>query len=103
MERAKYFLNFKKYAIEIKNILKNYLSEFEVYVFGSVVRGDYSPGLSDIDIAVVSDEFKNRQKKLEVYDILFEKFFHTPFEFHLLTKDRWKFYLRFIKNDYIKI
>lgn len=103
MERSKYFLNFKKYAKEIKNILKNYLSEFEVYVFGSVIRGDYSPGLSDIDIAIVSDEFKDRRKKLEVYDILFERFFDTPFEFHLLTKDRWKFYLRFIKNDYIKI
>ncbi len=74
MERSEYFLNFKKYAKEIKNILKNYLSEFEVYVFGSVIR--------------VSDEFKNRQKKLKVYDILFERFFDTPFEFHLLTKDR---------------
>ncbi|ADC66535.1 DNA polymerase beta domain protein region [Ferroglobus placidus DSM 10642] len=103
MERAEYFLNFKKYAEEIKRILKEHLSEFEVYVFGSVVRGDYSIGLSDIDIAVVSDELKDREKKLEIYDLLLEKFFETPFEFHLLTKEKWKFYLRFIKNDYVKI
>lgn len=52
------------------------------------MRGDYSPGLGDIDLAVVSDDFKVREKKLEVYDVLFERFFDTPFEFHLLTKDR---------------
>ncbi|RLI86980.1 MAG: nucleotidyltransferase domain-containing protein [Archaeoglobales archaeon] len=103
MERSEYFVNFKKYAMEIKRILRSYLSDFEVYVFGSVVKGNYSPGLSDIDLAIVSDEFKIREKKLKVYDILFEKFFDTPFEFHLLTKNRWNFYLRFIKNDYLKI
>ncbi len=103
MERAEYFLNFKKYAKEIKKVLEEHLSEFEVYIFGSVVRGEYSIGLSDIDVAVVSDELKDRKKKLEVYDLLFEKFFDSPFEFHLLTKDKWKFYLRFIKNDYMKI
>ena len=103
MERAEYFMNFKKYATDIKSILREYLSDFEVYVFGSVVRGDYSSGLSDIDLAVVSDDFKVREKKLEVYDVLFERFFDTPFEFHLLTKDRWNFYLRFIKKDYLKI
>jgi len=103
MERVEYFMNFKKYATDIKSILREYLSDFEVYVFGSVVRGDYSPGLSDIDLAVVSDDFKVREKKLEVYDVLFERFFDTPFEFHLLTKDGWNFYLRFIKKDYLKI
>ncbi len=34
---------------------------------------------------------------------LFEKFFDTPFEFHLLTMRRWKFYLNFIGNEYVRI
>ena len=96
-------MNFKRHAERIKSVLKEYLSDFEVYVFGSVVRGDYSPGLSDIDLAVVSDDFKVREKRLEVYDVLFEKFFDTPFEFHLLTRDGWDFCLRFIKKDYLKV
>ena len=45
------------------------LGDYRVYVFGSVVRGDYSPGLSDTDVAIVSDEFENGEKKLEVYAV----------------------------------
>ncbi len=103
MERVKYFQNFVDYAREIKMALAGILGDYRVYVFGSVVRNDYSPGLSDIDIAIVSDEFENRKKKLEVYDLLFERFFDTPFEFHLLTRKRWKFYLNFIGNEYVEI
>ncbi len=50
------------------------LGDYRVYVFGSVVRNDHSPGLSDMDIAIVSDELENGKKKLEVYDLLFERF-----------------------------
>lgn len=63
-----------------------------MYISGTIIRGNYSPGLSDIDVAIVSDEFEDREKKLAVYDMLFEKYFHTPFEFHILTKRQWKFY-----------
>lgn len=102
MERVNCFQKFKECAEEIKKVLSNHLSNFEIYVFGSVVRGDYSIGLSDIDVAIISDEFVNREKRLEVYDILFEKFFESPFEFHLLTEERWKFYLKFI-DRFIKV
>ncbi len=102
MEREKYFLNAEKYAKEIKELVNKYVNA-KVFLFGSVVRKDYSSGLSDIDIAIVSNEFKDRNKKLMIYDLLFEKYFYSPFEFHLLTFDQWNFYLRFIKNDYIEI
>ena len=46
-ENGRIFHKFQKYAVNIKSILREYLSDFEVYVFGSVVRGDYSPGLSE--------------------------------------------------------
>jgi predicted nucleotidyltransferase len=103
MERQKYFLDFLRYAEDVKRILTNCLSDFEVYVFGSVVRKDYSPGLSDIDIAIVSDEFESREKRMQIHDLLFQKFFDTPLEFHLLTRKRWEFYLRFVGEDYLKI
>lgn len=62
-----------EYAREIKRVLAGMLGDYRIYVFGSVVRGD-SPGLSDMDIAIVSDELENGKKKLEVYDLLFERF-----------------------------
>jgi len=74
-----------------------------VFVFGSVVRGDYCIGLSDIDVAIVSEDFKNREKKLRIYNVLYEKYFDSPIEFHLLTPQQWEFFLRFIGDEYIEI
>jgi len=103
VERIRVFENYLDYAKKIKKLLEKNLSSFELFVFGSVVKGNFSVGLSDIDIAVVSDEFKDRNKKLEIYDLLFSEFFSYPFEFHLLTKDKWNFYKRFVKEDLVKI
>ena len=102
MERVEYFKNFKKVAKDVKNIVRKH-AKAEVFVFGSVIKGDYSIGLSDIDIAIVSEEFKDRRKKLKVYDILFSRYFDSPIEFHLLTRDQWKFFLKFVKKDFMKI
>jgi len=102
MERVEYFRNYRKFALEIKELVLKHVSA-KIYVFGSVVRGDYSVGLSDIDIAIVSDEFKDRHKRLMIYDLLFSKYFDTPFEFHLVTSDRWRRMLKFIGSDYIEI
>jgi hypothetical protein len=38
-----------------------------------VIRNDYSPGLSNIDIAL-SQMSSKEEKKLETYDLLFERF-----------------------------
>ncbi len=51
----------------------------------------------------MSDEFEDRKKKLEVYDMLFERYFHTPFEFHVLTGKQWRFYRRFIGDDLLRV
>ena len=101
MERVEYFKNYSKYVKEMKKLLSEHLKEFQLYVFGSILN-DYSVGLSDIDIAIVSDEFKSREKKLRAYDVLFEKYFYSPFEFHLLTKKEWEFFLRFVGKKFIK-
>jgi len=102
MERLKYFKNFKEVGKEIKEMVLKHVNA-EIFIFGSVIKGDYSIGLSDIDVAIVSDEFQERKKKLKVYDMLFSKYFNSPIEFHLLTKKQWDFFLKFINNDFIKI
>jgi len=87
----------------MKVLMSKYPGEFELYVFGSAVKGDYFTGLSDIDVAIVSDEFESRENKLRVYDVLFDKYLNSPFEFHLLTMKEWKFFLRFIKEGFVKV
>ncbi len=103
MERVEYFKNYRKYLQEIAEIISAHLRDFEIFVFGSLIRGDYSIGLSDIDVAIVSNEFENREKRLMVYDLLFNRYFDSPFEFHLLTKERWEKFLRFVGKDFEKI
>jgi len=103
VERMIYFKNPDKFAREMKETISKLISHFEIYIFGSVIRGDYSPGLSDIDVAIVSNEFENREKKLQIYDLLFDRYFNSPFEFHLLTEKQWKFYRKFIGDDLKKI
>ena len=102
MERIVFFREYRRIGKEIKETVSMHVKA-RVYIFGSAVRGDYSVGLSDLDVAIVSDEFKNRDKRLKVYDILFSKYFKTPIEFHLLTNEQWKFYLRFIGKEYEEI
>lgn len=104
MEKKKryYFLKYREVAREVKDIVNKEVKA-RVFVFGSVVRGDYCVGLSDIDIAVVSSDFKDREKRMKVYSKLFEKYLDSPIEFHLLTPEQWEFYLRFIERDYFEV
>jgi|Deesub1362B_J571_1020462.scaffolds.fasta_scaffold00696_17 hypothetical protein len=95
MERIEYFENYLDFGKRIKKIVGE-LSNAKIFIFGSVIRGDFAPGLSDIDVAIVSDAFKNRNLRLTVLDRLLDEFFFSPFEFHVLTEKQWKFYTRFI-------
>jgi hypothetical protein len=64
MERLKYFENFREIGKEIKEIVNRHVKA-KVFIFGSAVRNEYSVGLSDIDVAIVSNEFKDREKKIK--------------------------------------
>lgn len=102
MEWIKYFENYVEVAREIKEMVNKHVKA-RVFVFGSTVRGDYVVGLSDKDVAVVSEEFEDREKRLKVYDELFSRYFYSPFEFHLLTPRQWQYYLRFIGADFVEV
>jgi predicted nucleotidyltransferase len=78
MEKLKYyFSNYVEVAREVKELVNREVKA-GVFVFGSVVRGDYCVGLSDIDVAIVSSDFEDREKKLRVYSLLYEKCFESP-------------------------
>lgn len=101
-ERKKYFENLERYLDYAKRIVKNFCPDAEIYFFGSVLEGNYSVGLSDIDVAIVSDEFRDRDKKLEIFGKLTEQFFDSPFEFHVLSKEQWEKFIKMV-GKYRKI
>ena len=82
---------------EIKKIVNSEVKA-KIFVFGSILSNEYSIGLSDIDIAIVSNEFINKEIKMRVLSMLLDKYFDSPFEFHVLTEEQWKFYLIFIQQ-----
>ena len=100
-ENEKYFKNPQEYAFLIKKRAKEILGEVKVYLFGSVIKGNWTPD-SDIDVLVVSDNFDD-QKGGEIKAKLLEAVgFFSPFEIHLVTKkvfENW--YKKFIKEGEI--
>ena len=53
-KRKKYFKNWKYHVKIIKGLVKAELGEVRVYAFGSIIRGNAHPALSDIDVLIVS-------------------------------------------------
>ncbi|HLI45778.1 MAG TPA: nucleotidyltransferase domain-containing protein [Geobacterales bacterium] len=93
--RENVFKNYLDYIKKIKEIVKKELRDFNIYIFGSVVRGDYNVMLSDIDIAIVTDEKINDielkikiEKQIGIIGL---------FQIHIISKRIWEnWYLRFI-------
>jgi len=90
-----YLRNYIEIAKAIKKIVTHYDSEAEVYVFGSVVKGQYT-GASDIDILIISEKRDLEYKiKVEVY----RKFPEAPLEIHFTSKEGFrKWYSKFIDS-----
>ena len=102
--RKKYFDNLDHYLKIIKERVSKLLPDAKLYIFGSVVKGNYHPMLSDIDIAIVSDKIpKSANERAKLRLKIIEGFELSPFELHLLTKREWEFYRKFIKKDYREI
>lgn len=64
LENIKYKLRDYDYYF-LKN-LQDYIDS-ELYFYGSVARGDYFPGKSDIDIIIITDNVDSIVKKLQNY------------------------------------
>ena len=96
--QKKIFKNYLNYAKKIKKIAQDLLGEVKVFIFGSVLKKNKIP--NDIDILIISPQFKDYRKKREFRVKMWEKFGDFfPFEFHLVTPEEYQnWYQKFIKE-----
>ncbi len=71
----------------ITNLIKSVDKNSEVYLFGSVLKGNYNYA-SDIDILIVTEN------KDIVYNVLWNSNYSDPYEFHVKSK----YYFKHIKD-----
>lgn len=93
-----YLRNYMATAKAIKEIVTRIDPEAEVYVFGSVVRGEYTAA-SDIDILIVTKHIESKYELMvNVY-----KYVEAPMELHVTTPQLFeKWYKRFIRPVHYK-
>lgn len=98
-ERQKYFKNYIHYLKIIKEEVRKFLPEARVYVFGSVVRKEFKPN-SDIDVLIVTSKPIDPEERGKLKGHLYRKVgFFSPFEIHLVDKEGFGWYKRFIKGE----
>ena len=84
--------NYREVARRVKEIVRRLDSDAEVYVFGSLPRGEFT-GASDIDILVVTERLDLKDKmRVDVYRSI-----EAPVELHVVSRKQLeKWYKRFI-------
>ena len=85
----------------IKRDLPSFTNEGLLALFGSVIEeGSNAREVNDIDILIISSQFKDPQKRSEFFLKIAQKIGPlSPFEFHLITpKDYKDWYSHFIKK-----
>jgi len=104
-KERKYFENLPAYLKTLAKLIEETLgSEARILLFGSVVRGNFIPGKSDIDILVVSP---NVPRQIHERSKIVARYLKTigdnfaPFEIHFATPEEFKgWYQKFIKNEF---
>ncbi len=104
--KEKYFRNYLYWCKKIKNkAIKVLGKDVKVLVFGSIVKGNWTPN-SDIDVLIISKNlnknwFKNTPIKLKIKKAVG---LFSPFQIHLATPEEYEnWYKKFIKKDYIEV
>ncbi|MEL9939938.1 MAG: nucleotidyltransferase domain-containing protein [Ignisphaera sp.] len=98
-KRAKLVSEWRLWALRIAGVAKEVISDAEVYVIGSVARGD-SVGGSDVDILIVSEYVPKKPMEIAKLKAFIEErldlpYYH-PFEMHILSPEEAK---RFIERS----
>jgi len=99
-ELLNYLKNYMRVAREVKGILKVIDPQVKVYVFGSVVKGEFTAA-SDIDILAVTEAIERKKEMtIEVY-----KKIKAPVELHVTSPNKFKtWYMKFINaNEIIEV
>jgi len=93
--RSKYKDLLQQFKAELEHLLQ---SPLRMPVFGSVVEGRSGP-LSDVDVMMISDEFRELEKRLKTYALARRVFGSPhPFELHLITREEFEWYRRFVST-----
>jgi predicted nucleotidyltransferase len=96
-----YFKNYLFYAKEIKSRAKEILGDCRVMVFGSVLKDDYHPVLSDIDVLIISSKAPADSGQKAKIKVKLLSNFETgnPFEIHIISPDDYEnWHSKFIKE-----
>lgn len=104
-EKEKYFKNYRAYCQILKEKAEEFIGESKIIVFGSFVRGEFTPN-SDIDVLIISDNLpESVEEKVKIKVLLKSSLGHlNPFQLHLVTKKEFEdYYKPFIKEDYVEI
>ncbi len=98
-ENKKYFCDYLKYLKIVKEEVNKILKGAKVYVFGSVVKGNFNFA-SDIDVLIVCENLDPSKRTL-IKTLIYKKIgFFSPFEIHVITKEEYLcWYKNFIKED----
>ncbi len=72
----------EKYIKEYISRLKPNLNTYKVILYGSMVNGTYKSGESDVDLLVISEDFKNFDED-ERFDLLYKNTAGLPLDWHL--------------------
>jgi len=105
-ERKKYFENYLEWGKKIKEIAKKFLGpRVKVLIFGSIVKGDWTPE-SDIDVLIISNKLSKNWIKNRLIRTKIKKSIDplSPFQIHLARPEEYKsWWQKFIKKDYILV
>jgi uncharacterized protein len=103
----KYFTNYMKYAKVIKNVSTKSLEGARVLVFGSVIKGNWVPNKSDIDVLIISNKVLKSgvwQSELKLNMLQEIGDITAPFDIHFATPEIYNSWFKnFIKNDFIEV
>ena len=89
LKRKKVFDSIDYHLNELKKLINDYDSNSDIYLFGSVLKGNYNMG-SDIDILIVT------AKKAGIMKLLWDNNYDEPLEFHINIEEEAKVYFRHI-------
>jgi len=93
-----YLSRYRELAEVVKDVVKKYCPDAEVYVFGSVLTGRYTAS-SDIDVLVVYRRMNEELKYKILVDVRKEVGMDAPLEVHFSTRREFLgWYSRFIER-----
>ncbi len=104
-EKKRYFENWLYYCKKIKEEAEKLLHPARILVFGSVVKGSWTPN-SDIDVLIISDKLSKNWEENYIYKVKIKSKVgaFSPFQIHLLTSEEYEnWYKRFIKDEYVEV